>query len=154
MGKDLTQKKPTSGNGTRLSARVTASGGRQGPDGRWCLDEVFMLWVQRFRIFLKLGVALRGMMPYNKFIGSDVFSRTSGRDCGIKTTIQRKQSMENHKTGTDGDALSVSLVFVLFLLFGSFVFPTDCLFWRVVFLCAESYGKGRSYGKDGADTDG
>ena len=61
-----------------------------------------------------MGVALRGMIPYNRFIGSDVFSRTSGRDCGIKTTIQRKQSMENHKTGTDGDALSVSLVFVPF----------------------------------------
>ena len=63
---------------------------------------------------MKLGVALRGMIPYNRFIGSDVFSRTSGRDCGIKTTIQRKQSMENHKAGTDGDALSVSLVFVPF----------------------------------------
>ena len=107
-----------------------------------------------FRIFLKLGVALRGMILYNEFIGSDVFSRTSGRDCGIKTTIQRKQSMKNHKTGTDGDALSVSPVFVPFLLCGSFVFPMDCLFWRVVFLCAESYGKERSYGKDGADTDG
>ena len=33
-------------------------------------------------------------------------------------------------------------------------FPMDCLFWRVVFLCAESYGKGRYYGEDGADTDG
>ena len=61
-----------------------------------------------------MGVALRGMIPYNRFIGSDVFSRTSGRDCGIKTTIQRKQSMEDHKAGTDGDALSVSLVFVPF----------------------------------------
>ena len=69
-----------------------------------------------FRIFLKLGVALRGMIPYNRFIGSDVFSRTSGRDCGIKTTIQRKQSMENYKAGTDGDALSVSLVFVPFVV--------------------------------------
>ena len=75
-----------------------------------------------FRIFLKLGIALRGMIPYNKFIGSDVFSRTSGRDCGIKTTIQREQSMEDHKAGTDGDALSVSLVFVPFLLCGSFIF--------------------------------
>ena len=63
---------------------------------------------------MKLGVALRGMIPYNRFIGSGVFSRTSGRDCGIKTTIQRKQSMEDHKAGTDGDALSVSLVFVPF----------------------------------------
>lgn len=94
-----------------------------------------MFRVQRsFSIFLKLGVALRGMIPYNEFIGSDVFSRTSGRDCGIKTTIQREQSMEDHKTGTDGDALSVSLVFVPFLLCEVYIFPVDCLFWRVVFL--------------------
>ena len=89
--------------------------GDRDPGCRWCLDGFFMFRVQRFfRIFMKLGVALRGMIPYNRFIGSDVFSRTSGRDCGIKTTIQRKQSMENHKAGTDGDALSVSLVFVPF----------------------------------------
>ena len=94
------------------------------------------------------------MIPYNRFIGSDVFSRTSGRDCGIKTTIQRKQSMENYKAGTDGEALSVSLVFVPFCCAEVSFFPMDCLFWRVVFLCAESYGKGRSYGEDGEDTDG
>ena len=41
MGKDLTQKKPTSGNGTRLSARVTASGGRQGPRMQMVLGRVF-----------------------------------------------------------------------------------------------------------------
>ena len=81
-----------------------------------CYKTGFMFRVQQtfFGFFMKLGVALRGMIPYNRFIGSDVFSRTSGRDCGIKTTIQRKQSMENHKAGTDGDALSVSLVFVPF----------------------------------------
>ena len=106
-----------------------------------------------FRIFLKLGVALRGMIPYNEVIGSDVLARHRGGIVGSRPLSKENNLWKITKPEGTGMRYQYPL-FSFLLLCGSFVFSMDCLFWRVVFLCAESYGKGRSYGEDGADTDG